>query len=212
MMPIAAENDHIKIAQYSLGPYGTNTYLIFCKKTNESAVVDAPGDPDTVLAALEGSSCKYILMTHNHMDHTGALAQLKTALKVPVAAHPDDASGLPLTPDILLADKDSIKVGDLELTVIHTPGHTPGSVCFLNGLFLISGDTLFPGGPGKTWSAEAFGQIIASLTEKIFTLPGDTRVFPGHGDPAQVSKEKDKYHAFAAKGIDPGLYGDVSWG
>ena len=210
-MSIIAEDDNIKIKKFSLGPYGTNTYIVMCQKTNESAVIDAPGDPEVVLKALNGSFPKYILMTHNHMDHTGALEKLKKELKVPVAAHPADASGLPVTPDLELKDQEMLAVGQLSLRVLHTPGHTPGSVCFLLDSYLISGDTLFPGGPGKTWSPEAFEQIISSLTQKVFTLPDNTRVFPGHGDPALVKTERDNYETFAAKEIDPKTCGDVSW-
>ena len=210
-MTVIAEDNNIKIKKFSLGPYGTNTYLLFCKKTNESAVIDAPGDPETVLDALEGSTPKYILMTHNHMDHTGALEKLKTDLKVPIAAHPAEASGFPVVPDMELKDQDTVAVGRLSFTVIHTPGHTPGSICFLYDKYLISGDTLFPGGPGKTWSPDAFKQIIDSLTQKVFSLPDDTQVFPGHGDTAVVKKERANYEAFAARGIDPKTCGDVSW-
>ena len=150
-------------------------------------------------------------MTHNHMDHTGALAELKTTLDVPIAAHAADAGRLPVPPDTLLADGDIITFGDIRLAVMHTPGHTPGSLCFYTEGYLISGDTLFPGGPGKTGSPADFKQIVESLKNKIFILPGNTRVFPGHGEFAVLGKEKQAFEAFAARPHDANLCGDVLW-
>ena len=210
-MTTIAEDKSIRIQKYSLGPYGTNSYIVICRETGESAIIDAPGDAQKVKTALEGTVPRAIWMTHNHMDHTGALAELKSAFNIPIAAHPSDAPGLPVQPDIHLSDGQMLQVGKIAFKVIHAPGHTGGSVCFHYDRYLISGDTLFPGGPGKTWSPEGFRQIIASLSEKIFTLPGDTMVLPGHGEGTLIRTEKAAYEAFAAKGPDPGLCGDVSW-
>ena len=150
-------------------------------------------------------------MTHNHMDHVEALAELKSALNVPLAAHADDAAGLPVKPEQLLKDGDTISFGEIQLNVLHTPGHTPGSLCFLTGQYLISGDTIFPGGPGKTWSPADFKKIVASLTAKIFTLADDTEVYPGHGDGTIVKKERQAFETFSSKSLDPNLCGDVVW-
>ncbi|MFW0858887.1 MAG: MBL fold metallo-hydrolase [Dehalococcoidia bacterium] len=95
---------------------------------------------------------------------------------------------MPIKPDILLNDGDTISFGNIELHVLHTPGHTPGSVCFLTGNHLISGDTIFPSGPGRTGSPDQLRQIIESITSKILVLPDDTRVYPGHGDSTMVEK------------------------
>jgi glyoxylase-like metal-dependent hydrolase (beta-lactamase superfamily II) len=105
------------------------------------------------------------------MDHTGVLAELKSALNVPVAAHPADADRLPIPADMMLADGEAIEFGNIRLAVMHTPGHTPGSLCFYTEGYLISGDTLFPDGPGKTGSPADFKQIVESLQSKIFVLP-----------------------------------------
>jgi hydroxyacylglutathione hydrolase len=104
-----------------------------------------------------------------------------------------------------------VTVGELALKIIHTPGHTPGSISFLTGLYLLSGDTLFPGGPGKTQSPELFQQILETLTNKIFTLPDDIAVHPGHGDSTTLGKERPAFEAFIAKGYDANLCGDVLW-
>jgi glyoxylase-like metal-dependent hydrolase (beta-lactamase superfamily II) len=211
-MDIMADNGTIKIIRGSLGPYGTNSYGVICEKTKESIIVDAPGEVEKVKDALAGTFPKYILMTHSHMDHTGGLVQLQKELGVPVAAHLADGAGLPVKPDLALNQGDLVSFGEISLKVLHVPGHTPGSVCFYTKGFLISGDTLFPGGPGKTWSPAAFQQILESLETKIFSLPDETRVFPGHGEPTRVKKERDACRAFVAKGLDPELCGDVSWG
>jgi glyoxylase-like metal-dependent hydrolase (beta-lactamase superfamily II) len=210
-MTIEVKNETIQIERYELGPFGTNSYILTCLKTGDSVVVDAPGDAPKILGQLQHTNPKYILMTHNHMDHTGALAELKSALNVPIAAHAADADRLPLTPDMMLADGDGVTFGNIHFAVMHTPGHTPGSLCFYTEGYLISGDTLFPDGPGKTGSPADFRQIVESLQSKIFVLPEDTRVFPGHGGHTVLKKEKQAYEAFAAGSHDPNLCGDVLW-
>ena len=210
-MSVIVKDDIIQIERLSLGPFGTNSYLLICQKTGASVIVDAPGDAEKVLKLLEGTHPKYILMTHNHMDHVDALAALKSALNVPLAAHEDDAGGLPVKPEQFLNDGDTIWFGKIQLKLLHTPGHTPGSLCFLTGSYLISGDTIFPGGPGKTWSSDDFKRIVASLLNKIFTLPDETQVYPGHGDGTVLKKEKQEFEAFSSKPHDPDLCGDVVW-
>ena len=210
-MAIEVKNETIQIERYELGPFGTNSYIITCLKTDDSVVVDAPGDAPKVLGQLQQTNPKYILMTHNHMDHTGALTELKSTLNVPIAAHPADAGRLPLAPDMMLADGDGVTFGNIHFTVMHTPGHTPGSLCFYTEGYLISGDTLFPDGPGKTGSPAAFKQIVESLQSKIFVLPEDTQVFPGHGNHTVLGKEKLAFEAFTTRPHDPNLCGDVLW-
>ena len=205
------KDDRIRIEKLELGPFGTNAYILTCRQTGASVLVDAPGEAGKILAQLKGTDPKYILMTHNHMDHTGALAEVKSALNVPIAAHRDDAGNLPLQPDLLLSDGDVVSWGDIQLTVLHTPGHTPGSICFLTGNYLIAGDTLFPDGPGKTGSPADFRRIVESLTSKIFVLPEDTRIYSGHGESTVLKKEKRAFVAFSAKDHDPNLCGDVLW-
>ena len=210
-MAIEVKNEFIQIERYELGPFGTNSYILTCLKTGDSAVVDAPGDAGKVVDQLQQTNPQTILMTHNHMDHTGALAQLKKALNIPIAAHAADANRPPVAADRLLADGEAISLGNIHLTVMHTPGHTPGSLCFYTEGYLISGDTLFPDGPGKTGSPADFRQIVESLKNKIFILPDDTQVFPGHGDHTVLGKEKKAFDAFSARPHDPNLCGDVLW-
>ena len=112
---------------------------------------------------------------------------------------------------MLLTDGEAITFGNIRLAVMHTPGHTPGSLCFFTEGYLISGDTLFPDGPGKTGSPSDFRQIVESLKNKIFVLPDDTQVFAGHGDHTVLGKEKQAFMAFSARPHDPNLCGDVLW-
>jgi hydroxyacylglutathione hydrolase len=210
-MTTVVKDDQIQIDKLELGPYGTNAYILVCRNTGESVIVDAPADAGKILDLLKGTRPNYILITHNHMDHTGALADLKSALDLPIAAHADDAGGLPVPADQLLDDGDVISFGDINLSVLHTPGHTPGSICFLTGSHLIAGDTLFPGGPGRTGSPADFKKILESLTGKIFVLPDNTRIYPGHGGSAVLDKEKRAFEVFSAQGLDADLCGDVLW-
>ena len=210
-MTIVAEDDVIVIERLELGPFGTNAYIVTCGKTRDSVLIDAPAEANIIIDKLKNTTPKYILLTHNHLDHIGALAQLRAELKIPLAAHAADGKILTSPPEILLHDGDMISLGRLKLTVLHTPGHTPGSLCFRVGRYLISGDTIFPGGPGKTSSPPDFRQIIKSITEKIFVLPDDTKIYPGHGNSTVLKKEKEEFAVFASRPHDPHLCGDVLW-
>ena len=210
-MKIMVEDRDVRIIKMELGPWGTNAYIVVCRATGDNILVDAPADADKVVKRLAGTNPKYIVLTHTHIDHIGALEELKARLKVPVALHPEDAVRLSLRPDMELKDGDTIEVGKLKLKVLHTPGHTPGSLCFLVGKYLISGDTIFPGGPGKTGTPADFKQIVKSLDTRLFVLPDDTEVYPGHGDGTVLGKEKKAFAIFASKPHDPNLCGDVLW-
>lgn len=206
-----AEDGDVRIDRLTLGVFGTNSYILTCPRTGDSVLVDAPAEASSILKALEGTTPRYILMTHNHFDHTGALTEVQSRLKIPVGAHRLDAPGLPLKPDILFEGGETISCGDMGLKVMHTPGHTAGSLCFFAGKHLISGDTIFPGGPGKTGSPAHFTLIIEAITSKIFVLPDETAVYPGHGDYTVLRKEKEEYAIFSSRSHDRALCGDVLW-
>lgn len=210
-MTVLEHNDKILIERIETAPFGTNAYVMVCLRTKESVLVDAPGDTPTILVSLEGTKLQYILITHSHFDHTGALNELKGRMNVPIAAHQADAKRIPLPPDLLLKDGEVLSFGKIKLKVLHTPGHTPGSLCFQSGIHLLSGDTLFPGGPGKTGSPSDFNEIITSLKEKIFVLPDKVRVYPGHGDGTVLKKEKEEFAVFCSRKHSPDLCGDVLW-
>ena len=210
-MEKVVQDDAVRIIRMGLGPFGTNAYIVVCQASGDSILVDAPGEADKVLAQLAGTNLKYIVLTHTHIDHIGALEELKARLKVPVALHPKDAVSLSLQPDIELNDGDTIEVGKLKIEVLYTPGHTPGSLCLLVGRYLISGDTIFPGGPGKTATPADFKQILKSIETRLFVLPDDTEVYPGHGEATVLGREKKEFAIFTSKPHEPNLCGDVLW-
>jgi hydroxyacylglutathione hydrolase len=201
----------IRIEKLTLGPYGTNAYIVVCRRTGESLVVDAPAQASEIIKHLEGTRPRYILLTHDHYDHTGVLISLRARLKIPLATHRESSHQLKTPPETLLNDGDAIKLGKLEINVLYTPGHTPGSLCFLTGKYLLAGDTIFPGGPGHTESPEDFGQILESITVKIFSLPGDTLILPGHGDGITINQARQEYTVFASHPHLADLCGDVLW-
>ena len=210
-MTTILSDENIRIDKLQLGPYGTNCYVVVCQHTQASLVIDAPDEGDQIIAQLKNTNPRYILLTHDHMDHTGALSTLRRELKVPLAAHVLDSRSISPAPELFLEDGVMISLGDLEFKVLHTPGHTPGSLCFLCGRYLFSGDTLFPGGPGHTRLPADFRQIIDSLNQKIFVLPNDTQVYPGHGDITDLEKEKEEFRIFNSRQHSPDLCGDVAW-
>ena len=210
-LTIIAEDKTLRIEKLVLGPFSTNTYIITCARTKASVVIDAPADSETIIEALKGTSPKYILLTHNHIDHIGALSDLHSILKVPLAAHALDSGNLPVKPEMPLSNGDTIKVGELKFEVLHTPGHTPGSLCFKVGRYLLSGDTIFAGGPGRTRTPADFRQIAASLKSNIFVLSNDTLVYPGHGEATVLKKEREEFDLFSSQPHDVNLCGDVVW-
>jgi glyoxylase-like metal-dependent hydrolase (beta-lactamase superfamily II) len=208
---VIARNDNLEIRRLELGTWGTNAYILICRQTGESVLIDAPGGASTIIENLQGSYPRYILLTHSHIDHIGALSELRSSLKVPLAAHAADSAGLTPPPELLLNDRDVVTFGKVEVEVLHTPGHTPGSLCFRTGEYLMSGDTIFPGGPGRTGSPADFKQIIRSITDKVLTLSEDTLIYPGHGDSTVLKTEKDQIAAFSSRPHNPGLCGQVLW-
>jgi hydroxyacylglutathione hydrolase len=210
-MPVIVEDNVLRIVKMVLGQYETNCYIAVDRQTGESMLIDAPDNPDIIMAALDGTRPRSILLTHGHFDHTGALKSLRTSLKVPLAAHRDDSLWYEGEPEIFLEDGDKMPLGNLSVAVLHTPGHTPGSLCFLLGSYLFAGDTIFPGGPGHTDTPEDFKVILDSITRKIFALPDETVILPGHGVQTTVGKSRAEYAVFAARHGGVGMFGDVTW-
>ena len=209
-MPFHYEGE-LKITKINMGPYNNNGYIVICPETNEGVIIDTPAEPEKLLGAIGDVQIKSILITHKHQDHLLGFDEITGAVQVPVGIGTDDADGLPRPPQLDLKDGMVIKFGNQEMTVLDTPGHTEGATCFLIGKHLFSGDTLFPGGPGKTRSPEALQQVIDSITKKLLVLPDDTAVYPGHGDDTTIGKAREEYQVFASKPRDPALFGDVAW-
>lgn len=192
-----------------LGPFANNAYVIADAVSGDAVVVDAPQESEKVLPALEGLTVRRIVVTHRHGDHWGGIDALTSHTRAPVSCHAEDAANRRV--DSTLADGDVVEVGSLKVRVIFTPGHTPGSICFLVGDRLLSGDTLFPGGPGRTMKPEDLAQEIESITSKLYTLPDAVVVHPGHGADTTIGESRREYAVFAAKDHAAALSGDVTW-
>jgi hydroxyacylglutathione hydrolase len=194
-----------------LGPFANNAYVVADREAGEAVIVDMPAQSSQTLEAVGDLRVIAVLLTHAHPDHWPDYDLVKGATDAPVLCHPAER-GMPAERiDRPLADGDHLAVGGLSLLVIHTPGHTPGSCCFLLGRYLIAGDTLFPGGPGHSNSPQELQQNIASITERLYTLPGDTLVLPGHGDNTTIEQSRQEYAVFASRPHPPDLHGDVLW-
>jgi glyoxylase-like metal-dependent hydrolase (beta-lactamase superfamily II) len=195
------EDERIIIRKLSVGSTDNNVYVIVDPATRESVIVDAADEASRILAAAADTRVTAIWETHGDVDHIRALEDVRRALGVPVAIHPADARSLKTPPEIELNDGDALQVGNLTFQVFHTPGHTPGGVCFYAPGHLIAGDTLFPGGPGNTRRPGGnFGQIIQMIREKLFTLPEETRVYPGHGLDTTIGAERPHLEEWIARG------------
>ena len=201
----------VKITKINMGPYNNNGYIVICPETNEGIIIDTPAEPEKLLNEIGGVKIGHILITHNHQDHLLGFDEITSGVGVPVGIGTNDASALPRPPELNLNDGDVIKFGNREMQGLATPGHTDGAVCLLVGKHLFSGDTLFPGGPGKTRSSEALQQIIGSITSKLLTLPDDTAVYPGHGSDTTIGDARREYQAFASRQHPSELSGDVTW-
>jgi len=198
----------MNIESVIVGPLETNCYLVSCPRTLVCAVVDPGAEPDRIIAAVHRLGLKpaLILNTHGHFDHVGANRDIKDAFDIPLAIHALDNPMLELAgrlemsflleakdsppADFFLQDKAQIPVGESRLEVLHTPGHSPGSVCLLWDGFLLSGDTLFNEGVGRTdLPGGSDRDLKSSLRSKILVLPPETRVLPGHGPRTTVGQE-----------------------
>src|SRR6202171_3129244 len=167
--------------------------------------MDACSKPEQTAAAVSGLKVKAILITHGHQDHHANVGKLKELLKAPVGIGIDDAAQLSIEPDLLIVDQQSFSVGPHTFQAIHTPGHTPGSTCFVllseSGRYLFTSDTLFPGGPGNTQKDPVrFERIISSIRERLFNLPDTTVVYPGHGSDTTIGQERPHLDEWIARG------------
>ena len=182
----------LEVTSLSVGTIDNNVYILTCLSTGKRMLVDPANDADAILDALGTPELTYILITHGDRDHFLALDEIRAATGAPVVMHPDDVHLLDGRPvDGELHDGDVLRVGEAEVTVLHTPGHTAGSICLYAPPFLIAGDTLFPGGPGLTKRPGGdFALIVESIRDKLFTLPEATIVYPGHGRGTTIGAEK----------------------
>ena len=184
-------DDQIEIHKLVVGPYDNNVFVMRCVATGDAVLLDAANEHEKLLELCQRLNVRRVLETHGHWDHIQAVPQLRDAgYSVGVTA--EDAAMLP-SYDEVIEDDSVIQVGNVRLHTIHTPGHTPGSMCFLveGSPVLFSGDTLFPGGPGATkFEGSSFPTIIESIDRRLLTLPVETLVLPGHGDDTTIGTER----------------------
>ena len=191
-----------EIHQVVVGPMDNNVYVLRCRETGDAVLLDAANEHERLLDLCRALDVRQVLETHGHWDHIQAVPELRDAgYEVHVTS--EDAAMLP-SYDAILDDDTAIEVGNLRLHTIHTPGHTPGSMCFRldHAPVLFSGDTLFPGGPGNTsFEGGDFDTIIRSLEDRLFaTLAPDTLVLPGHGDWTTIGTESPNLQTWIDRG------------
>ena len=190
-----------------VGPFASNCYIVGSESTKEGIIVDPGAEANEILKSVKelGLEIKFIVLTHGHTDHIGALNEIKQATSAEVTIHTDDAKSLqqtssfifgpsyqaPPPPDRLLKGGDSIDIDDLHFLVLHTPGHSPGGICLLGHGVVFSGDTLFNYGIGRyDLPSGSYSQLMDSLHTKLMVLPDDTIVYPGHGSDTTIGTER----------------------
>jgi glyoxylase-like metal-dependent hydrolase (beta-lactamase superfamily II) len=200
-MGLHYQDSQAEITKLVVGPMDNNVFVVRCRETGDAVLIDAANEHEKLLELCQRLNVRRVLETHGHWDHIQAVPQLRDA-GYSVAVTAEDAAMLP-SYDEVLTDTDVIEVGRLRLHAIHTPGHTPGSICFrLEGSpVLLAGDTLFPGGPGATtFEGGDFATIIRSIEDRLLTLPPDTIVMPGHGDDTSVATERPNLQEWVDRG------------
>jgi glyoxylase-like metal-dependent hydrolase (beta-lactamase superfamily II) len=197
------------IKTLALGPIMANCFVLGCEKSSEGAVIDPGDEPDRILEVLadHNITAKLIINTHGHFDHVGANRKLKEATGAPILIHALDAPMLGQLassaanwgmvaensppPDREIEDGDQVSFGNVTLTVLHTPGHTPGGISLYTDTEVFVGDTLFAGSVGRTdFAGGSFETLKNSIQQKLFKLNDDLVVYPGHNHPTTIGKEK----------------------
>ena len=202
----------IHLISKSVGPWPMNTYLISCSIKNDSIIVDPGSEPDVIIDMASNTAVKGIYITHGHVDHIGALEEIKCVTNAPVYIHPFDANLFNIPYDHSLSNVDMISLGFQVLEVIHTPGHTPGMMSLkLDNNRVIVGDTIFVGGPGRTNSPAEFQITMKTMQEVVFAWQDKTVFYPGHGQPGTIGDERRSYEKFIKDGWSPQICGDVTW-
>ena len=203
------EIDGLTVTKLAVGPMDNNAYLLRDTGTGEGLLIDAANEPDRIIEMVGDVPITWLVTTHRHFDHWQALKDVHDAIGGVVVAQTADAPELPIPVDDDLSDGDILRFGDAAVSVIHLRGHTPGSVAILYDAegrlaaepHLFTGDSLFPGGPGKTNSPEDFSSLMNDLEERVFgRLPDGTWVYPGHGADTTLGAERPHLGEWRARG------------
>jgi glyoxylase-like metal-dependent hydrolase (beta-lactamase superfamily II) len=197
----------LTIAKVSVGPMDNNAYLLRCAQTGEQLLIDAANEAPRLLSLVGDAGLSTVVTTHQHQDHWMALSDVVVATGARAVAHPADAGGLPV-PTEPVGEGQSVDVGQVSLEVIHLVGHTPGSIALLyrdpapGGIpHLFTGDSLFPGGPGRTTNPTDFTSLMDDLEAKVFgPLPDETWFYPGHGKDSTLGTERPAIPEWRARG------------
>ena len=205
---------NVELRTRTVGPWSLNTYALVCPVTQESVLIDPGAEPDALEEMLRGTTPRAILLTHTHLDHTGALAEMRARLNVPLMLHRGPhVNDVELNADRELQDGDLIALGEHQLRIYITPGHTADEICIAveQDPRVIVGDTIFEGGPGKSWSADDFQTTLKTLREVILRWPDDTVCYPGHGPSFRLGNIRRDIEAFVGKNHGE-FFGDATWG
>lgn len=204
--PAVRDLPKLTITKASVGPMDNNAYLLQSRDTDELVLIDAASEPALLLGLLGGQPLARVVTTHRHRDHWSGLPQVIEATGAETIAGADDTDGIPVATSRPVQDGDTVAVGASILTVIHLVGHTPGSIALLyddpeGSPHLFTGDSLFPGGPGRTTSKESFRSLMDDLEHKVFDrLPDETWFYPGHGDDSTLGAERPHLAEWRSRG------------
>jgi glyoxylase-like metal-dependent hydrolase (beta-lactamase superfamily II) len=204
--PDVRELAHLIITKVAVGPFDNNAYLLRCRASDEQLLIDAAADAPALLETV-GDQLATVVTTHRHQDHWAALAEVVAATGARTAAGRYDAQGIPVPTDLPLEDGDTLRVGEVELTVRHLVGHTPGAIVLIyddpeGHPHVFTGDCLFPGGVGNTHQDKAaFESLYHDVTTKLFdVLPDESWVYPGHGKDTTLGAERPHLAEWWARG------------
>jgi len=204
--PDVRELAKLTITKFSVGDMDNNVYLLRCQATDEQVLVDAADDARMIMQVVGSDGLRRVVTTHRHWDHHRALPEVVAATGATTVAGEADADELPVPVDERVSDGDTVQVGECRLEVIHLVGHTPGSIALLyddpDGTpHLFTGDSLFPGGVGKTWSPEDFTSLVRDVSTKLFDrLPDETWFYPGHGNDSTLGVERPHLSEWRSRG------------
>jgi hydroxyacylglutathione hydrolase len=204
----------LELRARQVGPWGMNSYGLVCPSTDQSILIDPGAEPETLTTMLAGTHPLAIMITHSHADHIGALAEMRERLNVPVLGHPAAGIGSgEVGIDEPLAHLECVPLGDHMLKVYHAPGHTVDQICIaLEGDHrVLVGDTIFEGGPGKTWSANGFQVTLHTLRHVVLAWPDAAMCYPGHGTSFRLGDRRAEIAAFLCKD-HADFFGDATWG
>lgn len=207
--PGGPPSDHeltdLVVTKVSVGPMDNNAYVLHCRRSGDALLIDAAADARRLLETVGDEPLRTVVTTHRHPDHWQALGAVVAATGAVTVAHLLDAPAIPVPTVRLVEDGDVVEVGEVALQALHLDGHTPGSIALLyddphGAPHLFTGDSLFPGGPGKT-TPETFPLLMDDLEQKVFApLPDETWVYPGHGDDTTLGRERPHLAQWRARG------------